>query len=161
MTDPDALARLKDDINDAQEPHRLTHNELASVLFQLDLTVIPSHESPAARLGDPWAAARRLRDGLIAYAPALTMDHLADALSRLNLAVVPRSTTADDRVRAAATGLAVVVGQYGDRSGLSDACYGPYDRDRADAIAGLLTEGNWHSMQWLTIPVGVLPGGET
>lgn len=159
MTDPGVLARLKDDINDAQEPHRLTVDELASVLFQLDLAVITRTAGSAEALGDPWAAARRLRDGLTAYAPTLTMDHLADSLSRLNLAVVPCGASAGtSRVRAAATGQAVVIGQYGDRSGLSDMCYGPYDVERANVVAGQLEDGRWYGMNWIVMPVGQLPG---
>lgn len=83
------------------------------------------------------------------------------ALARFAIPLPGLTATGTDRVWAAATGQAVVIGQYGDRSGWADFCYGPYGRDRAEAIAGLLTEGNWYSMQWLVIPVGVLPGGET
>lgn len=113
---------------------------------------------------DDHARVRKLTNELSGrLVSGITMDVLHDSLAALDLTLAPRETAAPgvDRVRAAATGQAVVIGQYGDRSGWADFCYGPYDRDRAEAIAGLLTEGNWHSMQWLVISLGVLPGGET
>lgn len=221
MTDLAVLDQFLDDIADAQHPAQFTADELARILSRLNLAIVPCHTRPAATLGDPWAAARRLRDVLAGHGSTVPMDHLTDALSRLNLAVVPRSavgvdrgqtataavpvanvralcarlerlcesvdsvpvesiehvfladpgvgvtlprlapTAGTDRVRAAATGQAVVIGQHHDRSGLSDTCYGPYDATRAEAVASLLNDGNWYSMQWLAMPVGVLPGGET
>lgn len=92
--------------------------------------------------------------------PAATVEY-AFARFGIPLPGPARPATGGDRVRAAATGLAVVIGRYSDGSSLSAACYGPYDAERAEAVAGLLDAGSWYGMQWLVIPVGVLPGGET
>lgn len=110
-----------------------------------------------ADLPDRWSAERRLAEALAATIPGLTLDHVVDALFRLDLDLVPRSA-APDRVRAAATGQAVVIGQYVDRSGLSDMCYGPYDVERASVVAGQLEDGRWYGMNWIVMPVGQLPG---
>lgn len=115
-----------------------------------------------ADIPDRWSAERRLAAALVAAVPGLTLDHVVDALFRLDLDLVPRTaTTGGDRVRAAATGQAVVIGRYSDGSSLSAACYGPYAAERAEAVAGLLNAGSWYGMEWLVMPLGVLPGGET
>lgn len=109
-----------------------------------------------ADLPDRWSAERRLAEALATAVPGLTLDHVVDALFRLDLDLVPRTaTTGGDRVRA------IVIGRYSDGSSLSAACYGPYDAERAEAVAGLLDAGSWYGMEWLVMPVGVLPGGET
>lgn len=54
--------------------------------------------------------------------------------------------------------LAVVIGQYYDRSALSRVVYGPYAEETAGQIAKELTQGEWMSMGWLAIPIGKLPG---
>lgn len=88
----------------------------------------------------------------------LTAADLIQILTETGCDVVRAGT---GRVRAAATGQAVVIGRYSDGSSLSAACYGPYDAERAEAVAGLLDAGSWYGMEWLVMPVGVLPGGET
>lgn len=53
---------------------------------------------------------------------------------------------------------AVVIGQYSDRSGLAECCYGPYDSERAHVVAEQLEEGRWYGMAWMVMPIGQLPG---
>lgn len=59
---------------------------------------------------------------------------------------------------ASASTQAVVVGQYHDKSGLSECCYGPYNVEQANTVAGQLEDGRWYGMTWIVMPIGQLPG---
>lgn len=193
-------------------PVSIVEHELRRL--DIPLRLAPTVPAGLSDLRDRWSAERRLAAALAAAVPGLTLDHVVDALFRLDLDLTPRSavgvdrgqaataavpvgtirslcaalehlceteytvpadtidytlagfdpsptTISADRVRAAATGQGVVIGRYSDGSSLSAVCYGPYDAERAEAVAGLLNAGSWYGMEWQVIPLGVLPGGET
>ncbi len=55
----------------------------------------------------------------------------------------------------------VVIGWYGDGSGASDWAYGPFTPDEAARWAAMLTDGEWHRMQWSAVRlVGWPEGGQ-
>lgn len=47
----------------------------------------------------------------------------------------------------------VIIGTYLDGSGTSDHVFGPYFKQKAQALANELTAGGWLGMRWTSLPM--------